>query len=465
MKKTWHALCGVLLLLTLASCRTVQPEIPEKARHELSALFPELRRLNPQWVEPRMELLPSSPEKLRLLLGGRGLSDISPLRSYEYEELILDRTGVPDLGFIKDFNIRSLMVFSEREISLRGLTEQNGLRTLSVKYLGIMHSLPKLSLKPLAGLKLRSLRIENALVSDCGGIPPSLESLTFENCLGLTDLSFLAGSRKLKTLELINCLDLRTGNMPELPVAELSLAFSPVSDPEALHSLHSLKALTLNAPERLDFLRGMKLETLSVNGNARELDIAPLADLPLRHLELSAVRISDLKPLAGCTRLEVLNLMLNGISDIEPLRGLPLEILLLAGNNIETLEPLAGCTRLNALYLTQCPVVSLEPLAALPLETLKIERCLVYDLTPVAKMPLLAFWLINCPVSDISPLRGMPVRDLMLNDCAVSDLKPLTGMPRLEKVYLRKLPALLKPLPEGIRGEIVIKEDEPNAGI
>ncbi len=412
-----------------------------------------------------MELLPSSPGRLRLLLGGRGLNDLSPLRSYDYEELILDRTGVSDLSFLKGFGIRSLMVFSEGEISLRGLSPENGLHALSVKYLGVMHSLPRLSFKPPAGLDLRTLRVENALLDNASGIPESLETLTFENCLGLTDLSFLSGLDRLETLEFINCLDLQTEKLPELPVTELSLAFSPLSHPEVLHSLGNLKALTLNAPERLDFLNGLKLETLSINGNARELDISPLAGLPLRNLELSAVKISDLTPLAKCSRLETLNLTLNSISDIAPLQGLPLEVLMLAGNNIESLAPLAKCSRLNALYMTQCPVASLEPLVGLPLETLKIERSLIYDLSPVARMSLQAFWLINCPVSDVSPLRDTPVRDLMLNDCAIFDLTPLTGMARLEKVFLRKLPALLKPLPEGIRGEIVIKEDETNAGI
>ncbi len=465
MKKIRYAFFGAIILLALTSCRTAQPVIPEKTRRELSTLLPELQRRNPEWLRRRMELLPSSPGKVRLLLGGSGLRDLSPLKSYDYEELILDRTGNTDLQFARELDPQSLMVFSDREISLQGIGEWKNLRELSVKYLAVKRNLPELSLKPLVGLRLHSLRVENARLTGLF-IPPGVEKLFFENCIGLSSLSFLKGQHALSLLEFVNCPDLRLEELPELPVTELSLAFSPLFRPEALHRLRKLKTLTVTAPDGIGFLRDMKnLETLSVSGNARELDISVLATLPLRHLELSAVKIPDLKPLGKCSRLEVLNLTMNGIGDLTPLRGLPLQALFVAGNNIESLEPLAGCKDLDMLYLTQCPVVSLIPLIELPLKTLKIERCLVYDLAPLAGMSLRTFWLINCPVSDISALRGTGIRDLMLNDCPISSLDPLTGMSGLEKVYLQKLPALRNPLPEGIRGKVFTKEDQPNAGI
>ncbi len=459
MKIAWKAFLGLLVLLTLASCRTSAPVIPEKARQELAELLPVLREQNPQWLKPRMELLPSeSPDELRLLLGGHGLQDVSALKKFQFEELILDRTGNADLRFINELRPRSLMVFSDIDLSLLGIGNHENLRDLSVRFLGARKKLPELSLKPLANLELRSLRIENARIIDAAA-SPSLEKVTFESCLGLADLSFLMNLRKLETLQFANCQDLQTGKLPTLPVTELSLVFSPLSEPAALKRLYNLRTLTLSAPERIEYLRGMKLTSLAINGNTKELDISVLGTLPLKNLELSAVQIPDLKPLSNCRELEALNLTLNGIDDISPLRDLPLRALFLAGNNIETLEPLYNSSKLEVLYLTQCPVTSLEPLEKLPLKTLKIERCLIFDLKPLHRAPLRTLWLINCPVADISPLAGTAIRDLLLNDCSVIDLAPLTGMTKLQRVELQNLPALKKALPEGIRGEVIIKED------
>ena len=93
----------------------------------------------------------------------------------------------------------------------------------------------------------------------------------------------------------------------------------------------------------------------------------------LTFLDLSAVPVTDLRPLAGLTQLSYLDL---GGSDRD-------------SSDLDDLRPLAGLTALTSLEISRCPrLTDLRPLAGL------------------TRLGLLE--LMDCPqITDLSPLDGL----------------------------------------------------------
>ena len=94
-------------------------------------------------------------------------------------------------------------------------------------------------------------------------------------------------------------------------------------------------------------------------------DLQPLTYLPLQDLALEGTGVTDLSPLKGAS-LRELYLSLTGISDLSPLAGMPLTVLTLSScARVTDLRPLAGCTDLEHLRLpADLPLP--ESLAKLP---------------------------------------------------------------------------------------------------
>jgi internalin A len=94
-----------------------------------------------------------------------------------------------------------------------------------------------------------------------------------------------------------------------------------------------------------------------------------LADMNLNSLStlsLNGTQTSDIKPLAGLTKLTELYLGDNKISDIKPLAGLTkLTYLYLGNNQISDIKPLASLTKLTELYLLSNKIANIKPLAGL----------------------------------------------------------------------------------------------------
>jgi len=125
------------------------------------------------------------------------------------------------------------------------------------------------------------------------------------------------------------------------------------------------------------------------------VDLSPLAKLPLKELEIMAcIGVRDLSPIRGM-RLRRLWLYKSGVRDLSPLRGMPLE----------RLEVVGG----------------------------------VSDLSPLRGMRLSYLDVASTDVSDVSPLRGMPLRHLDISawgKAKITDLRPLEGM-RLEHLRFK----------------------------
>ena len=93
-------------------------------------------------------------------------------------------------------------------------------------------------------------------------------------------------------------------------------------------------------------------------------DLSPLAGLTkLEVISINRANISELTPLAGLTNLKELHFDGNDISDISPLAGLTGLIRLnLRGNNIIDISPLAGLTNLKWVIIPENEISDISPL-------------------------------------------------------------------------------------------------------
>ena len=153
-------------------------------------------------------------------------------------------------------------------------------------------------------------------------------------------------------------------------------------DQPYIHNLNALKYF-----KNLTYL-GLGYAVLNADDPAEPIDIRPLAGLTkLESLQLGGLviddlsivanmpnlmsltvfggkRLTDVSPLAGRTKLQALTLRGNLISDITPLSGLTNLIYLdLQDNRITDVSALAGLTGLQRLFLANNPVLDNSPLA------------------------------------------------------------------------------------------------------
>ena len=172
-------------------------------------------------------------------------------------------------------------------------------------------------------------------------------------------------------------------------------------------------------------------------------DISPLAGLTeLEDLNLKDSEISDVSPLAGLTKLERLDLSENNISDVDVslLSGLTeLRQLQLVSNDISDLSPLAGLTKLRTLGLNGNDISDVSPLAGLTeLRHLTFASNNISDVSPLSGLTeLWTLGLSSNNISDVSPLSGLTeLRTLGLNGNDISDVSPLSGLTKLKRLYL-----------------------------
>ena len=430
---------GFLLpVILLSACSTQPPEINESMRLKLGSMMPEFRKVNPQWNDGTLEMLPSAPGTLRLLFRGNRLDNLEMLSELPIVELIFDRVELDDLNIIAELNLESLQIFSNTAINLNGIEHQRNLRHLSIRFLS--ENPCSVSLTPLSNLPLTRFTLTNAAIDTPIPSLPELENCSLDYCAGIDDFTFLLNSKKLNTLELNACSELNLNTMPPVPIKQLSLRYSSVKNLSALNKLHNLRMLTVSEPGNLDFIRDLKLTSLTVINSAKPLCLKPLINSDIAELELINCPLLTVEPLAQCENLKTLNLTLNQISDITPLSGTQIKNLFLGGNPIRNLEALTQCRLLRQLFISQCPVSSLEPLSALPLlKNMKIEKTLIYSLEPLTRTALEEIWLSECPISD---------------------LEPLTKIRSLKKIQLRKLPALQNPIPKSIIAKTTVDHHE-----
>ena len=184
-----------------------------------------------------------------------------------------------------------------------------------------------------------------------------LENLSVTNRT-ISDLSFLEGMTRLKTLDLSGCtISADLSILKTLPaLEELSMRGCSVSSLAFLEGAPSLKKLDLasNAIGNLGVLAGIPtLQVLNLRDNAIS-DLAPLSALAeLTELDLGENVIPSIAPLASCTKLGSLDVSENKLTDIAAVQKLTaLTSFRAEKNQIADCAPLAVCTQLKALDIS-----------------------------------------------------------------------------------------------------------------
>ncbi len=117
--------------------------------------------------------------------------------------------------------------------------------------------------------------------------------------------------------------------------------FSPVA---ALRDLTRL-GISYHYPSDLSFLRGMKIENLSIMRGSYT-DVGPLRELPLKTLMIAESKVADWSVLRG-KQLTDLQFIMAGVNDISFVVGMPLNTLRLERTQVTDLSPLRGLPLTN----------------------------------------------------------------------------------------------------------------------
>ena len=120
-----------------------------------------------------------------------------------------------------------------------------------------------------------------------------------------------------------------------------------------------------------------------------------------------AAAITDIHGLENFSNLESLDLSYHAISDISPLEGLKkMNLLALGGNPISDISALAGMTNLKGLILSHSAAQDYSPLAELAeLELLMLDDATITDISALAGLSKLRhLYLAGCDLNDFSAL-------------------------------------------------------------
>ena len=222
-------------------------------------------------------------------------------------------------------------------------------------------------------------------------------------------------------------------------------AFVHIPDTSLRAAIAEALGKPLNAPITVEEIE--RLRQLDVRDNRDIHDLTGLqfatnlGELILGHWGGRGNQVSDLSPIAGLTRLRLLFLHNNPISDISLLKDLNLTRLVLNGTLVSDLSPVRSLTKLTELVLDDTLVTDLSPVAGLiNLEWIAFSdgEGKISDVSPLAG--LINLRRINTwgnPISDLSPLAGLTKLERVdICGADLSDLTPLAKLPNLEELYL-----------------------------
>lgn len=204
----------------------------------------------------------------------------------------------------------------------------------------------------------------------------------------------------------------------QLPLAELSLANTSVSDLSALNLSH--------------------VSVLDVSGCER---LTALPHLPaLERLDMGNSGVSNLAILATAPKLKELFLDHTPVDDLSALKNLPIEVISLSNTRVTELSALSG-KPIRQLAASNTQVADLAPLKGAPLSTLALDQTRITDLSPLQGAPLTRLSLRGTAVASLAPLAGMPLRDLFLADCTqIHTLDVLLTCESLQRLALPPSP-------------------------
>ena len=209
---------------------------------------------------------------------------------------------------------------------------------------------------------------------------------------------------------------------------------------------HGSLSNDINDISKLKILTGLKKLKLS---NTILQNIDALSQLPLQDLYLDNTPITNITPLKDITTLKRIFLNDSPISNISPLKGnLSLEEISLSHTPITDVSPLKGLIRLTKLSLDNTPLKDINGLEGLiNLEWLSLNNSRVENIKHLNKLNnLLVLNLSHTPIKDISSLVNLEkLSKLYLNDNSCLDdidISSLKELPKLQILDLNNMPGV-----------------------
>ena len=257
-----------------------------------------------------------------------------------------------------------------------------------------------------------------------------LETLSITN-RAISDLSFLEGMTRLKSLDLSGCTI----------SADLSI----------LKTLPALENLTMQgcSISSLAFLEGApSLKKLDLRSNAIG-NLAVLATVPtLQNLDLSDNAVSDLKPLAGLTELTSLNLSENVLTSIAPLASCTkLGTLDVSENKLTEIAAVQKLTALTSFRAEKNQITDCTPVAAcIQLRTLDISNNQIPDITMLSTLTKLTEFDFSYNLATALPALPADAALVTINGSynQLTALEPLDKISSLNYVYMDYNPEVSK---------------------
>jgi serine/threonine protein kinase len=224
---------------------------------------------------------------------------------------------------------------------------------------------------------------------------------------------------------------------PENQAIDFAKVFSAQKVPELAEALfHSADERLASYRQRIEAKwkgLGAKLTstpdgqlTLDLRACPEVNDLAPLQGMQISRLFLNDTRVVTLAPLAGMPLKHLQAMRLPAIVDLSPVAGAELEELYVNGcANIRSLAPLKG-TKLKSLGLSECALVQdFSPLHDLPLLNLDLSYTAVTDLDQLPATIRNLNLLLCKSVRDFRPLKRMALASVNLSQTQFNDLNAL----------------------------------------
>ena len=398
-----------------------------------------------------------------LQLQANRIEDISPLANLtQLTELHLGGNRIEDIGPLANLTQLTVLRLNEnfRIEDIRPLANLTQLRRadldrneiVDVRPLAHLANLESLDLRvnritdisPLANLRLLAeLRLDGNQIEDISPLA-NLTNLValWLNDNRITDVTALANLTQLTVLLLSNNRIVDVSPLANLTnLEQLDTHNNPIFDPDSPLVEVPDPNLRTAVREALNLPHGAPLTQASMNRltdlDVRDQGIANLTGLEfatnLDVLVIAYNSITDLRPIAGLTKLERLYAWSIPRLDIAPLANLTsLRLLTIASCDIVDISPLTGLTELTNLYAGYNQIIDITPLASLTnLVSLELNDNRITDVTPLAHLTHLELLDIRVnPVIDYAPLDGLNLTDFLFDETC--ELLPLPIHHRIE---------------------------------
>ena len=237
-----------------------------------------------------------------------------------------------------------------------------------------------------------------------------------------------------------------------MPIESLSIDGND-QDPSKMPTLAGLEGMPLKdismmgtiALTDISALKGAPLKTFKICGthdgrNPPISDISVLKGMDLVHVTIGTPAIKDLSPLAGM-KLKTVSIAC-GSKDVNVLKGMPLDpnYGVCLGGEVTDLSGLQGMPLKNLGLHGAHKLMDLSPLKGMPLERIDMSYGPMESLHGLEGMPLKNL-LVPANVRDLTPLRDIPTLEgLSFQGNKYSDITPLMALKKLTSLDIRGAP-------------------------